>query len=104
LKPGQINNELYQGAYDYVGEIGHTLFYDRGKFRYLENISGVDIIIKRARSQGLDIENIEDIPNFLQANNGVFSSIVRDIATWIGAAIYATIRWLEEKSIGKAHV
>jgi predicted NBD/HSP70 family sugar kinase len=160
-----INNELYQGAYDYVGEIGHTLFYDRGKFRYLENISGVDIIIKRARSQGLDIENIEDIPNFLQANNGVLSSIVRDIATWIGAAIintihiigpqavfvggkmavlgdaliqpikeigskylfgdqkvdvrlseipkdavaigaaiYATIRWLEEKSIGKAHV
>lgn len=52
----------------------------------------------------MDIENIEDIPNFLQANNGVLSSIVRDIATWIGAAIYATIRWLEEKSIGKAHV
>ena len=41
-----INDELYQGAYEYAGEIGHILFYDRGKFRYLEDIGGVDILIK----------------------------------------------------------
>jgi len=94
-----INNELYQGAYDYVGEMGHILFYDRGKFKYLEDISGVDIIIKRARSQGLDIENIDDIPEFLQANNEVLSSIVRDIATWIGAAITNTIHIIGPQAV-----
>ena len=26
-----INDELYQGAYDYVGEMGHILFYKSGK-------------------------------------------------------------------------
>jgi len=94
-----IDDELYQGAYDYVGEIGHTLFYDHGKFKYLEDISGVDIMIKRARSQGLDIENIDDIPEFLQANNEVLSSIVRDIATWIGAAITNTIHIIGPQAI-----
>jgi len=94
-----IDDELYQGAYDYVGEIGHILFYDRGKFRYLENISGVDIIIKRARSQGLDIENIEDIPNFLQANNGVVSSIVKEIASWIGAAVINVIHIIGPEAV-----
>jgi len=94
-----INDELYQGAYDYVGEMGHILFYDRGKFRYLEDISGIDIIIKRARSQGLDIENIDDIPEFLQANNEVLSSIVRDIATWIGAAITNTIHIIGPQAV-----
>jgi len=86
-----IDNELYQGAYDYVGEIGHTLFYDHGKFRYLEDISGVDLLIKQARSRGLDIENIKDISNLLQTNDGVVSSIVKQIATWIGAAVINTI-------------
>ena len=94
-----INEELYQGAYDYVGEIGHILFYDRGKFRYLEDISGVDVLIKYARSQGLDIENIEDIPEFLKANDGIVSSIVRDIATWIGAAVINIIHIIGPQTV-----
>lgn len=72
---------------------------NRGKFKYLEDISGVDIIIKRAKSQGLDIENIDDIPEFLQANNEVLSSIVRDIATWIGAAITNTIHIIGPQAV-----
>ena len=82
-----INEELYQGAYDYVGEIGHTLFYDHGKFRYLEDISGVDILIKKARSRGLNIENIKEISNLLQKNDKVTKSIVKQLATWIGATV-----------------
>jgi len=97
-----IDDELYQGAYDYVGEIGHTLFYDHGKFRYLEDISGVDLLIKQARSRGLDIENIKNISDLLQTNDGVVSSIVKQIATWIGAAVINVIHIIgpEEVFIG----
>ncbi|GAH69179.1 unnamed protein product, partial [marine sediment metagenome] len=34
-----INNELYQGTYDFVGEIGHFLCYEQGQFKYLEDIA-----------------------------------------------------------------
>ena len=97
-----IDNKLYQGAYDYVGEIGHMLFYDHGKFRYLEDISGVDNIIKRARSKGLDIKNIGDMQNYLQANNKAAKSIVRDIAPLIGSAVINVIHIIgpEEVFIG----
>jgi predicted NBD/HSP70 family sugar kinase len=94
-----IDDELYQGAYDYVGEIGHTLFYDHGKFRYLEDISGVDLLIKQARSRGLDIEDIGDISDLLQTNDGVVSSIVKQIATWIGAAVINTIHIIGPQTV-----
>ena len=94
-----IDNELYQGAYDYVGEIGHTLFYDHGKFRYLEDISGVDLLIKQARSRGLDIEDIKDISNLLQTNNKVACSIVKEIASWIGAAIIDVIHIIGPEAV-----
>lgn len=86
-----INDELYQGAYDYVGEIGHTLFYDRGKFRYLEDISGADCIIKRLNARGLNVTNIKDIPPLLNNDNEITNSIVKKLATWIGAAVINTI-------------
>ncbi len=94
-----IDDELYQGAYDYVGEIGHILFYDHGKFRYFEDISGVDILIKMARSQGLNIKNVKDISDLLQTNDKVACSIVRDIATWIGAAIIDVIHIIGPQTV-----
>jgi len=94
-----INNKLYQGAYDYVGEIGHMLFYDHGKYRYLEDISGVDNIIKRARSKGLDIKNIGDMQNYLQANNKAARSIVRDIAPLIGSAVINVIHIIGPEAV-----
>jgi len=94
-----INDELYQGAYDYVGEIGHSLFYDRGKFRYLEDIAGVDVLIKYARSQGLDIENIKDILNLLQKNDKVTESIVKQLATWIGVAVIDIIHIIGPEAV-----
>jgi len=94
-----IDNELYQGAYDYVGEIGHILFYDRGKFRYLEDIAGLDLLMKQARSRGLDIENIKDISDLLQTNDGVVSSIVKQIATWIGAAVIDVIHIIGPEAV-----
>ena len=94
-----IDDELYQGAYDYVGEIGHTLFYDHGKFRYLEDISGVDILIKKVRSQGLDIRSIPKISNLLQRNNKVTESIVKEVATRIGAAVINTIHIIGPQTV-----
>jgi predicted NBD/HSP70 family sugar kinase len=94
-----IDDELYQGAYDYVGEIGHTLFYDHGKFRYLEDISGVDILIKKARSRGLNIENIKEMPNLLQKNDKVTKSIVKQLATWIGATVINVIHIIGPEAV-----
>jgi len=94
-----IDDELYQGAYDYVGEIGHTLFYDHGKFRYLEDVSGVDILIKRARSQGLNIKNVRDISALLQTNDKVACSIVKEIASWLGAAVINIIHIIGPQSV-----
>jgi len=94
-----INEELYQGAYDYVGEIGHTLFYDHGKFRYLEDISGVDILVKRARSQGLNIKNVKDISDLIQTNDKVACSIVKEIATRIGAAVINIIHIIGPQTV-----
>jgi len=95
-----INDELYQGAYEYAGEIGHILFYDRGKFRYLEDISGVDILIKKVRSEGLNIENIKDMPELLKDNNEVVTSIViKDIAPWIGSAVINVIHIMGPEAV-----
>jgi len=94
-----INDELYQGAYDYVGEIGHTLFYDHGKLRYLEDISGVDILIKKVRSRGLDTKNIKEIFNLLQKNDKATKSIVKQIATWIGVAVIDIIHIIGPEAV-----
>ena len=94
-----IEDVLYQGAYDYVGEIGHILFYDHGKLRYLEDISGVDILIKRARSQGLNIKNVKDISDLLQTNDKVACSIVKENASWIGAAVINVIHIIGPEAV-----
>lgn len=94
-----IDNELYQGAYDYVGEIGHTLFYDHGKLRYLEDISGVDILIKKVRSRGLDTKDIKEIFNLLKKNDKVTNSIVKQLATWIGAAVIDVIHIIGPEAV-----
>ncbi len=84
-----IDDELYQGTYDYVGEIGHNLFYDRGKFKYLEDIAGADLLIKDVRAKGLDVKNIKDISKLLQTQKGkeLVAPLVRRAARWIGAAL-----------------
>jgi len=43
----------------------------------------------------LDIKDIKKISNLLQENDEVAKFIVKQIATWIGAAIYATTKWLK---------
>jgi len=95
-----IDNKLYQGAYDYVGEIGHTLFYDHEKFLYLEDVAGVDILIKKIRSQGLNIENIKDISELFKENNEVVTStVIKDIAPWIASAIINVIHILGPEAV-----
>lgn len=96
-----IDDELYQGAYDYVGEIGHNLFYDRGKFRYLEDIAGADLLIKRARAKGLSINSVKDISKILQTQNGkeLLAPIVQRSATWIGAALINAVHVIGPQTV-----
>lgn len=47
----------------------------------------------------MDIENIKDISNLLQTNDGVASSIVKQIATRIGAAVINVIHIIGPQTV-----
>ncbi len=96
-----IDDELYQGAYDYVGEIGHSLFYDRGKFRYLEDIAGADLLVKRAKEKGLKVNSVKDISKLLQTRKGkgLLEPIVLRSANWIGAALLNAVHIIGPQTV-----
>lgn len=94
-----INDELYQGTYDFVGEIGHFLCYEQGQFQYLEDIAGVDVLLRLANSQGLSVKNLEEMAELLQQDNQVTNSIVKKIATWIGSAIVNAIHMIGPQTV-----
>jgi len=84
-----IDGELYQGAYDYVGELGHVLFRIRGRWRYLEDISGLDCLLKRIRSYGISVTKASDVASSLHSCKA--KSAVREIMQLIGVAIVNAI-------------
>ena len=94
-----INDELYQGTYDFVGEIGHFLCYEQGQFKYLEDIAGVDVLLHLANSQGLRVKSLKEIAELLQQNNQVVNSIVKKLATWVGSAIVNAIHMIGPQTV-----
>jgi predicted NBD/HSP70 family sugar kinase len=94
-----INDELYQGTYDFVGEIGHFLCYEQGKFQYLEDIAGADVLLRWANSQGLSVKSLKSIAELLQQDNQIANSIVKKIATWIGSAIVNAIHMIGPQTV-----
>lgn len=94
-----INNELYQGTYDFVGEIGHFLCYEQGQFKYLEDIAGVDVLLYLASSQGLRVKSLKEMAELLQQDNQIAKSIVKKIAIWIGSAIVNAIHMIGPQTV-----
>jgi predicted NBD/HSP70 family sugar kinase len=94
-----INDELYQGTYNFVGEIGHFLCYEQGQFKYLEDIAGVDVLLYLANSQGLPVKNLKKMAELLQQDNQITKSIVKNISTWIGSAIVNAIHMIGPQSV-----
>jgi len=94
-----INDELYQGTYDFVGEIGHFLCYEQGQFKYLEDIAGVDVLLHLANSQGLRVKSLKEIAELLQQDNQVANSIVKNLATWVGSAIVNAIHMIGPQTV-----
>lgn len=94
-----INDELYQGTYDFVGEIGHFLCYEQGQFKYLEDIAGVDVLLHLANSQGLPVKSLEKMAELLQQDNQIANSIVKKVATWIGSAIVNAIHMIGPQTV-----
>lgn len=94
-----INNELYQGTYDFVGEIGHFLCYEQGQFKYLEDIAGVDVLLHLASSQGLRIKSLKEITELLQQDNQIANSIVKKLAIWVGSAIVNAIHMIGPQTV-----
>lgn len=94
-----INDELYQGTYDFVGEIGHFLCYEQGQFQYLEDIAGVDVLLHLANSQGLSVKSLEKMAELLQQDNQIANSIVKKAATWIGSAIVNAIHMIGPQTV-----
>jgi len=94
-----INDELYQGTFDFVGEIGHFLCYEQGQFKYLEDIAGVDVLLYLAKSQGLPVKSLKKIAELLQQDNQIAKSITKKIATWIGSAIVNAIHMVGPQTV-----
>jgi len=94
-----INDELYQGTFDFVGEIGHFLYYEQGQFKYLEDIAGVDVLLYLAKSQGLPVKSLKKIAELLQQDNQIAKSITKKIATWIGSAIVNAIHMIGPQTV-----
>ncbi len=96
-----IDDELYQGAFDYVGEIGHNLFYEHGKFKYLEDIAGADLLIKRARSKGLKVKTINDISKSLKTQEGrkTLNPIIEEAAVWMGSALLNAVHVIGPQTV-----
>ncbi len=92
-------NELYQGTYDFVGEIGHFLCYEQGQFKYLEDIAGVDVLLNLANSQGLSVKSFEKMTELVQQDNQIAKSIVEKVATWIGSAIVNAIHMIGPQTV-----
>lgn len=94
-----INDELYQGTFNFVGEIGHFLCYEQGQFKYLEDIAGVDVLLYLANSQGLSVKSLEEMAELLQQDNRVANSIVKKLATWVGSAIVNAIHMIGPQTV-----
>ena len=94
-----INDELYQGTYNFVGEIGHFLCYEQGQFKYLEDIAGVDVLLHLVNSQGLPVKSLKKMAELVQQDNQIVNSIVKKIATWIGSAIVNAIHMIGPQTV-----
>jgi len=94
-----INDELYQGTYDFVGEIGHFLCYEQGQFQFLEDIAGVDVLLDLANFQGLSVSSLEKMAELLKEENQIVHSIVEKSATWIGSAIVNAIHMIGPQTV-----
>jgi len=94
-----INEELYQGTYNFVGEIGHFLCYEQGQFKYLEDIAGVDDLLHLADSQGLPVKSVKKIAELVQQDNQIAQSIVEKVATWIGSAVVNAIHMIGPQTV-----
>ncbi len=94
-----INDELYQGTFNFVGEIGHFLCYEQGQFKYLEDIAGVDVLLHLVNSQGLPVKSLKKMAELVQQDNQIVNSIVKKIATWIGSAIVNAIHMIGPQTV-----
>ena len=97
-----IEDKLYQGTYDFVGEIGHFLCFDQGQFTYLEDVAGVDILLERLRQAGVLVQDLPAL-NSLLAHNGkekkLALSVIRELARWIASAIVNAIHMIGPQTV-----
>jgi|LDZT01.1.fsa_nt_gi predicted NBD/HSP70 family sugar kinase len=97
-----IDDELYQGIYDFVGEIGHFLCFDNGKYYYLEDIAGVDILLQQAQKSGLKVNNLQEFKELLVGkddNSKKAQEILSPFASWIGSAIVNAIHMIGPQTV-----
>lgn len=97
-----IEDELYQGTYDYVGEMGHFLCFDQGKFFYLEDIAGVDVLLEKIQEKDLRINSLQEFKALLvgyQNNRDIAWEIMDQFASWIGSAIVNAIHMVGPQTV-----
>ena len=90
-----INGELYRGKEGYTGEIGHFLVHKGKEYKYLEDLYGVDVIIRRAKEEISDeVSSIQDIGSLIDLGNKKAKKLASEAGQVIGTAILSMIHTL----------
>lgn len=90
-----MNGELYRGKEGYSGEIGHFLVHKGKKYKYLEDLYGADVIVRRAREEiSSEISSIRDIAKLIASDDKRAKKLSSEAGQAIGAAMLSIIHTL----------
>lgn len=83
-----INHELYKGETNYAGELGQFFIPSGSTLTFLENEWGVDALLAKARSYGLDqVKDLSDLRRAEEQGDKTANLLTNKAALYIGGAI-----------------
>jgi predicted NBD/HSP70 family sugar kinase len=87
-----INGEIYHGKHDYAGEIGHLMMLVDNKFKYFEDLYGIGVILRRARTEISDeIKDIQDLTTKFNSGDKKSEILFEEVSRAMGGAILSMI-------------
>jgi predicted NBD/HSP70 family sugar kinase len=89
-----INNQLYHGVNGYAGEIGHTLIYNKGKFKFFENEYGIDNVIQKLNKiSKKQIKSINELESISETENKQIKDFKIELSKYFGSIILSLIHY-----------
>ncbi|PNR92581.1 ROK family protein [Petrotoga sp. 9PWA.NaAc.5.4] len=89
-----INNQLYHGINGYAGEIGHTLIYNNGNFKFFENEYGIDNVIQKLNKiSKKQIKSINELESISETENKQIKDFKIELSKYFGSIILSLIHY-----------